>query len=213
MRKLLIGALSAFALVPGLAQAALVLNLEQGPTTAVNRGSTVPLELFFNEPVAASEAANAFQAVLKITPAGGGVFEESPDSPGDAFADLPQSRTYFGDTIGPNSRTPAFPTASFQTPDRSQIVVSILSASASKNVDVTDNMGLIRVPIDISPNATGPVTVQLVSFSLADAAGNLIPVAPGNVTSVIPVNVVPEPASLGLLAIGGLLTLRRRRVA
>lgn len=80
-------------------------------------------------------------------------------------------------------------------------------------------LGLMRVPFTVSPLAQ-PGSTFAIALPNGSDQNALLLIVNGALTSVTPTTltgaaftVVPEPASLGLLALGGLFGLRRRRAA
>jgi len=81
--------------------------------------------------------------------------------------------------------------------------------------------GVMRVPFTVTNASPGDVyqfnldpardKTNLLSLTSTNADGNLA--LPNDGVTNSSITVVPEPASLGLLALGGLLTIRRRRAA
>jgi hypothetical protein len=86
-------------------------------------------------------------------------------------------------------------------------------AGSTQQTNLSDlRNGLVRLPILIPANAAPGVYAITLDPTVLDLAGQGPPVVavPGDVGQI---TIVPEPASLGLVVLGGLLTLRRRRVA
>jgi len=86
-------------------------------------------------------------------------------------------------------------------------------SGSTQQVDLTElRNGFLSLPILIPANITSGTFTITLDPTVTDLAGNG-PVVTTQVGSPGIVNIVPEPTSLGLVAIGGLLALRRRRVA
>jgi PEP-CTERM motif len=82
--------------------------------------------------------------------------------------------------------------------------------------DITTGERFGRLQIDIPASAApGVYTVRFVPIETVFSTGdeNRPSILPFDVSDVGTITVVPEPGSLSLLAIGGLLALRRRRTA
>ena len=92
------------------------------------------------------------------------------------------------------------------------------------SVPIQDEYGLFRLLFSIAPNTLGTFAVAIneVWTGLSDADGNPIEyiatdgeieVSSGGVVAVTPgyLTIVPEPISLAMLGVGGLLVLRRRK--
>jgi PEP-CTERM motif-containing protein len=80
--------------------------------------------------------------------------------------------------------------------------------------DVTGRKKLGTIVLNVDPTALGSVyTLRLNSSKVEFGNGLTGDAITADSTGIATLEVVPEPASLSLLAIGGLLALRRRRTA
>ena len=238
MRSILLGAAAALGLFPVLASAAVVTvntglyNTADGtvPTTAVSAPiipgpaeQRIIAEIFAvdNDPADATAAEQERLNTVTIRLLGGGFSTTTGGSaprfniPGATFgtAGRPTHHPYvFADL----ESIPAIENFGSQ-PNRLQF--GITAPGQEDEADIintgangTGKSGFLKLPIIIPANATPgtyTITVDLAGSQLAGRG------APINLTAgqAATFTIVPEPASLGLIVLGGLLTLRRRRVA
>jgi hypothetical protein len=196
MRNIFLGIVSACVFAPSIASAALTLNIER---IELRPGDTGFIEVFFTESApAANENLVAYAVGLDL-----------PTNPGNAvsFGPAPLLRETTAHPFVFAPGTPIDDTGS----NASRIRSSAAILTAPENI--VDNEGVLRVPVTAAMSAV-PGSVIPVVFNLT---GGLTEFSDdiGGVIEFVPVNgqvtIVPEPAALGLLGIGGVLFLRRRR--
>jgi hypothetical protein len=209
MRNIFLGIVSACVLAPSIASAALTLRIDDGsadgtPTIDLRPGESGFIEVFAEEtaPVE-TEVLLAYSVGLNL-PAGSGVtFDPTPRT--GAAVSRTQRHTFIFDPTNNASYT--------DTGSSASAIRLLIDADAPE--DVANGDGFLRVPIQISGTAVPgqyALTFQLTgggATELSDDIGGAIPFTPVNAM----VNVIPEPAALGLLGFAGLLALRRRRLA
>ena len=191
MRNIFLGIVSACILAPSIASAALTLTI---PRVDVRPGDSGALEVFFTETGGTpDENLVAYSVGLNM----GG-------QPGVSFIPPP---------VAPTGRPFVFPagTPVDDTGSNASRVRS-LSALPSGDADITNGAGVLRIPFTVAQGAAlgeRPVTFELQGglTEFSDDIGGIIEFTPVNGA----INVIPEPAALGLLGIGGVLFLRRRR--
>jgi hypothetical protein len=191
-------------MVPGVASAA--LSVDFTPDLKVTKGA-IPtgeqfFDLVFNETGAPThEQLFAYDLYFRRDKAGLNIVRV--DKPDNWVFTAPASA--FSEDRGVPGTTP---------PEGD--VVNAFGDIFGANVDVTSGTKAARVIYTIDPNIDLGVyhimldpssgTTQFVSGETAEAF-------PVNITDMGTVTVVPEPASLSLLGVAGLLALRRRRSA
>ena len=100
-------------------------------------------------------------------------------------------------------------------PTRTRVQIGAGTVGRNDVADITPSLnGFFQLPVNIPASVTAPglyaINIDTTLLSLG-GAGPAITATPSTVVGGI--NIVPEPASLGLIGLGGLLFLRRRRVA
>ena len=191
------------ALAPSLARAAPILVRPTSQTMLP--GETVAVEVFADLTTLTpgfNERLNAYTMTLSAARFTG-PNDPSFVVPANFTFDLPQGNPY---VFGP-SDPPFDPTGSS---NRSQVFLSA-TASSPAEVDLTEaRNGFARVMVSIPANMPLGMYVLRVDqdfLSLGTAGATPIEAIGGTGT----LGIIPEPVSLGLLAAGGLLALRRRR--
>jgi hypothetical protein len=211
MRSILLGAAVALGLAPTLALASVSINVDKVTALPSATEQTVFVDVFgVDLPPEENELLNVFTIAIN----GVGF------SPTGVRFQLPTGATFPGATYKPTAHKFVFRDQGFElepgltnvssTASRIQVSSEAIGPEDVANLTPANN-GFIRLPIIIPANATGffPINVDLTSSQLGGAGAPIVTVLgeQGSVT------IVPEPASLGLIVLGGLLTLRRRRVA
>lgn len=225
MRNILLGAASALALAPGVASAALTLNVPSATSDVPGATKVIPMEIFFSEtaPVVNEQLAGF---TLRLEIVGGsstGVHMASPTSTTanpTAIQLTPTEHPYVlsNSTLDSNTGEPTAPARPSipANPDaytpNSLTVSGLTDPGLEQNVD--DNEGLLKFYIAIEPTAApGTYAIMLDPLVTAFSDANAADIPVGFTPLAATIVVTPEPASLGLLALGGLLGLRRRRTA
>jgi hypothetical protein len=204
MRSILLGAVAAVGLWPAVASAVVTVR----PADQVGRpGETVPVEVYA-DPLTltpdANEQLNAYTMTMSaITFAGAN--DPSFVVPANFTFEINTDATH--QYVFTAADPPFDPTSGS---DRKLVFLSAAPGTASTNLDAVRN-GFGKVMVSIPQGAQpGIYTMRIDNdfLSLGGATGTIDAIG-GTGTFTV----VPEPASLGLVAIGGLLALRRRRTA
>lgn len=213
MRLMLLGAAAALGLCPMVASAVVVVRADN---VVGNPGELIPIEIFASPSDATNERLEAFTIAVEapsFAAANAPKFvipaprRRTGAGPEDPILQVFDRTTNKGYVFGPTGEEPIDP-AGFSDED-----TVLLSATNASPVDIDDPIrsGFARLMVQIPANAqigqVFPITIDPTFLSLAGPA--LITAVPG----LGSITVVPEPASMGLIVLGGLLTLRRRRVA
>lgn len=217
MRNILLGAASALALAPGVASAALTLNLPSVNITEVpTTTQTLQVEAFFTEtpPVVDERLAGFAVRVEVIGGTANGVHIQTAKPSRLQLTPTDHPYVLNGGTTNADTGEPAPARPEIPANDDAYTVNSITLAGltdSGKEQNIDDNEGVVRFAVIIEAGTVGafPMNFDTLVTSFADADGAPIPVALANGL----ITITPEPASLGLLALGGLLGLRRRRNA
>ena len=204
MRSILLGAVAAVGLWPAVASAVVTVR----PSAATGTpGQTVPVEVYADPATLTAgthEHLNAYTMTMAAL-----TFVNAADP---SFV-VPANFTFEINTdpthgyVFTAADPPFDPTSGS---DRKRVFLSAAPGTADTDLDATKN-GFGRVMVSIPANAqpgTYTLAVENDVLSLGGSAGTIEAIG-GTNTFVV----VPEPASLGLVGIGGLLALRRRRTA
>jgi MYXO-CTERM domain-containing protein len=220
MRSLLLGAVAALGLCPAIASAAVTINLSpQGQAGQSNLTITPPvadqtlrIEVFGTDLDGSNERLNAYTIALQGAGTGGG--KAFGDATGVRFS-VPGST--FGTAGRPTDHPFVFkdletipPIENFSsTTSKLQFASTAVGQEDEVNVDPTHN-GFIAAPLIIPAGAApGVYTLSIVTTSLAGLGAPIVS-TPG---TPLTITIVPEPAAMGLVLVGGLFALRRRRLA
>ena len=141
-------------------------------------------------------------------------------TPGDSGVNLVDAMQT--DHLGPHP--PIFPTGSPFSADGGDLLKVTDVLFNLPSVPIEDGLGLFRVLFAVAPDADGTfhVAIDEASTHLSDELGNPIQytatdgkivVSSGGIVEVTPgyLTAVPEPISLAILGVGGLVVLRRRK--
>jgi hypothetical protein len=227
MRSFLLGAAVALGFAPAIASATVQLNFEQQtlPVTVTkgvtNADQVVFLESYATDVDNTDERLNAYTIALTGTGNGfgdpAGVRFKVPTGTNFGAAGKPVNHPYVFGLLDPVPPVENFSS----TPGRLQFGATAINQEDEVNVGPGRD-GLIRVPITVPFNLNLPAGTYNYTINFVPSAASLaglgdpIAIAPTGGTpgtfSVVVID-VPEPASMGLIGLGGLLTLRRRRVA
>jgi MYXO-CTERM domain-containing protein len=209
MRAILLGAVAALGLCPAIASAVVTVQPER---VTANPGQTVQLDVFATNPDAAeNERLNAYTIELVApTFSASGIHFVLPAANADGTISYPDSSAahpyVFGAFAGNGPVDPAG-LSDFQT-----VLLSAALGGTGQEANISDALnGFARVSVIVPANTPAgfyPINLDPGFLSLG-SAGTSIVATPG----VGGVTVTPEPGTFGLIAIGGLLALRRRRVA
>lgn len=205
MRAILLGAVAALGLCPAIASAIVVVNVG---TTQVVQSATdrvVPVDVWCDptEGDTTNDALDAFTIGFDApTFTDSGVRFQVPSGAPWPTPDPEHPYVFTGKNAPPEDFGSSF--------NRAQVGAAITTAG----VDITDSLnGLVRLQVVVPANTPVGfyrVVIDPAAFSLGGGP-SLAAAAPGTAGGVDVV--IPEPASLGLIVFGGLLALRRRRVA
>ena len=198
MRKLLAGVFAVFALA-GAANAQLILHVEDViVNTAAGSGA---LELYLEETGGTNAVVSTYNVGVRLQPTGVVTFTglaATQTHPSLFLGQTPTDRT--ANAAGYNAANDRLATDDF--------VISGNAADAPVQNGTRD--GLFRLNFTFTPGALGVfnVNVDPLQFELADSQANPVVAVIDNGS----ITIVPEPATLSLLAVGaGLLAVRRRR--
>jgi hypothetical protein len=222
MRNILLGAATAaLALAPSVASAAFVLTVPEITTDVPATATTVNVDIFFSEidPATANNTLAGFAVRLDVDKGSATGIHLPTNKPtgvglSPATAD---GHPYIFLTAGtnPDDGTPAPARPAIPANDEAYGPATITAAGladAGREPAIPLGAGVLRVPLVIEPGVAPGVyalTLDPLVTSFANAAGDPIAVSLDNGF----INVTPEPASLSLLGLGGLFSLRRRRMA
>lgn len=207
------------AMVPSFASAAVKVNI--GDRTALGgnpvipgvlTGSTLTVPVVFTGTDAENELLGGYDLLFILERVGGA----SGASFKDPFATRPTSNFVFGNVTG----VVDFGIANANpAPSPTSFLLNVLDNSSVNTVDVPQtgpglNAADLVLNIDGLAGGTYRIRLDPVISSLSTSDPNRAdPVITTDFTDVGTIEIVPEPTSLSLLAIGGLLALRRRRTA
>ena len=215
MRLMLLGAAAALGLCPVVASAVVVVRAEN---VFANPGERIPIEIFAEPGDATNERLEAFTIAVEApqfaaanapkfvipAPRKRSGQEADPSAPLLQIFDRTVNKGY---VFGPAGEEPIDP-AGFSDTD-----TVLLSATGTSQVDIENPIRsgfgriLVQIPANAPIGSVFAITIDPTFLSLA--GGTFIAAVPGAGS----ITIVPEPASMGLIVLGGLLTLRRRRVA
>ena len=212
MRSFLLGAVAAIGLAPAFASAAVILKIENSTVTDVSAQQTVFVTLYGEDATGDNERMNAYTIALNGTGPGfgsaNGVRFQAPTTGNFGAAGKPTAPHPY--VFG--ALDPVPPVENFSS-TASRLQFGATAINQEDEVNVGNGLdGFLRVPVIIPAGATPGVytlSIDPAATSLAGLGAPIVatPGAAGTIT------VVPEPASLGLIALGGLFALRRRRLA
>ena len=220
MRSFLLGAVAALGLAPAFASAAVVLNIENTTVDATDGlAKTAFVTVFGTDATNDNERMNAYTIAINGTGTDGsnafgsanGVKFQVPGSNFGAAGKPTAPHAYVFSALDPVPPVENFSS----TASRLQFGATAINQDDEVNVGPGLD-GFIRIPIVIPAGAKSGVytlTIDPTATSLAGVGAPIV-ATPGQAgTLTVTGVVVPEPASLGLIALGGLFALRRRRLA
>jgi hypothetical protein len=200
MRNIYLGIVSACVLAPSIASAALTLTV---PEVSARPGDSGVLEIFFTETgTPTDENLSVYSLGIDLLNANGVSFGPAPR------VNVPTDRRFvFADVAGATLEDLGSDADSIRS-------FASLPLSVLEGVNIgPNNPGVLRIPFTV-PVGTAPGlrpvvinTTEIAATDFVDEVGELILFTPDNGF----IDVVPEPTALGLLGIGGVLFLRRRR--
>ena len=203
MRAILLGAVAALGLCPAIASAVVTVKFKDITVVPTGADQVVDLDVWADPGPGDSvnEGLDAFTIAIDSVDFRNGVRFVLPAA-GQTFQEPPQY-VFTGRNAPPEDFG--------STADRIQVGAAITGAG----VNISDVLnGLVRLRVLIPGSVTqGAYNARLDpgAFSLGGTDPSLAAAVPEQGTGTI--TVIPEPASLGLIVFGGLLALRRRRVA
>ena len=207
MRSILLGAAAAIGLFPAIASAVVTVRIDTVNVLPTGADQVVGVDVWADpgEGDTINEGLDAFTIAFngpRFTASG--VRFQVP-APGATWPTPDPAHPYV--FTGRNAPPEDFGS----TFDRAQVGGTI----TGQGVNITETLnGLVRlqvlVPGNVTPGELFPIVIDPGAFSLGGTDPSLALAVPGGPGMV---NVIPEPASMGLIALGGLLALRRRRVA
>jgi len=213
MRSYLLGAAAALGLFPVMASAVVSVNGDRLEVIPGAAQQTVYIDVFGVDVDNTDERLNTYTIAVNA-PLFSGTVANMPRF------QIPAGGTgSLGSVVRPSPAHPFVfggletipPIESFgSTPSRLQFASNAIEQTDEVNLGTTRN-GFIRLPIIVPANAA-PGIYNL-NIERVELAGLGAPIVGTIGTSVPTLVIVPEPASLGLVGLGGLLMLRRRRVA
>ena len=204
MRSILLGAVAAVGLWPAVASA--VVTVRPGNYTA-GPGETVAIEVYADASTltpATHEHLNAYTMTMSAAEFAG-ANDPSFVVPGNFTFEINSDLTH--QYVFTATDPPFDPTSGS---NRGLVFLSAAPGQADTDMDVVKN-GFGKIMVTVPANApfkTYTLRVDNDFLSLGGSAGTIE--ATGGTGTL---TIIPEPASLGLVAIGGLLALRRRRTA
>ena len=212
MRNIFLGIVSACVFAPS-AFGVLTLNID---TKAVRPGESGAIEVFFTElPPAVNERLALYALGVNLQGAPGVTFGQSDAEGNVSFVEVPTEHPWVFSGI-PGSPRPTL--EDLGTSTASQVrAFGELPTRIQVGVDITNEKGgVLRIPFSVAPGAALGLRqivieqTEVGATDFVDDAGELIPFI-ANPLPTQGILVVPEPAALSLLGIGGVLFLRRRR--
>jgi hypothetical protein len=207
MRFTLLGAVATLGLCPAIASAVVMVRTED---VSGAPGQTISCEVFAVPSDGSDERLTGFTIAVDApsfnVPNGPSFVIPAPGPTGSVFA-LPTSHPYVFAAFPGND--PVDP-AGLSDRDTAFLAAALGQGEANIEQNLRDGFAklMISIPATALPGQTYAITIDPI-FTALGSQGAPIIVTPGTSTLTI----VPEPASLGLIGIAGLLALRRRRMA